>query len=88
MKFLPGDIYSYDSVRGEATTAIRTDEDKWILLPTTLNGKQPLDDEYLEFHFDLLRHEADWNNTRRVFIRRGCDILPEIMLDYADNIQF
>lgn len=85
MKFLPGDTYIYDSpVYKGNRIAIRSDEGNWHVVPSEKDSG-PFQDEHMQSHLDVKPHFSD---VPAVFIRRGVDILPDILLGYGDNIQF
>lgn len=87
MKFLPGDLYIYDSVHGYQTFLVRSDEGNWIRVPVEKDAGSfgPITDVHIEA--DLSLYSAD-DHDRVMFARRGVDIFSDVLLGYADNIQF
>lgn len=84
MKFLPGDVYIYDSIHGYHRLYVRSDEGRWVILPNDPTG--PIFDSDME---KILASETYHPGLdREVFIRRGVDLRPEVALGYLDNVQF
>ena len=86
MKFFPGDTYLYDSVHGYQTLVVRSDTDRWVSVPVQEETLGPITDEIMEAELSNYSWEEDRDRT--IFARRGVDILPEVVLGYADNIVF
>lgn len=87
MKFLPGDTYIYDTVAEFQRIVIRSEDDRWFSIPSQgPDSIMTIFDEDMERIFKL-SYRPDLGD-RAVFVRRGVDIHNDVLLGYADNIQF